>query len=53
MVIDDIRPRKLLYVCQKNIDITQLFHEFGEISSILKHLGQQKIFDFFNYIDLR
>ena len=53
MVIDDFRPIKLLDVCQKYIDIIQLFLEFGEISTILKHLGQQKIFDFFKYIDLR
>ena len=39
--------KKLLCARQTNIDITQLCNEFGEISTILKDLGQQKIFDFF------
>ena len=47
------RQRNILCVCQTNIDITQLFNEIGEISTIWKHLGQQKIFDFLNHIDLR
>ena len=53
IVIDDFKQRKLHCVRQTNTGITQLFNEFGEISTTLKDLGQQKIFEFFNYIDLR